>query len=86
MLHSSLILVQKIIEKSCNDVAPSTGYISGLYNITLEDSVITTVICEVMRDNTSKIIIPFYVFFLIRGYFSFVSHLHKKNNCIFQNL
>lgn len=57
MLHSSLILVQKIIGKSCNDVAPSTGYISGLYNITLEDSVIATVICEVMRDNTSKIII-----------------------------
>lgn len=85
MLHFSLILVQKIIGKSCKDVAPLTGYISGLYNITLEDSVITTVICEIMRDNTSKIIIPVYVFF-IPGYFSFLSHLHEKSHCIFQNL
>lgn len=85
MLHFSLILVQKIIGKSCNDVVPLTGYISGLYNITLEDSVITTVICEVMRDNTSKIIIPVNAFF-IPGYFSFLSHLHVKSHCIFQNL
>ena len=65
MLHFSLLLVQKLIGESCNDVVPLTGYISGLYNITLEGSIISTVICEVMRDNTSKFIFPVYIFYFL---------------------
>ena len=47
--------MQGHLGRSCEDVVPVTGYISGLYNVDVDgDGANTTVICEVMRDDTSE--------------------------------
>ena len=47
--------VQRHLGRSCEDVVPLTDYTSGLYNVDIHgDGTNTTVICEVMRDNSSE--------------------------------
>lgn len=47
--------MQRHLGRSCEDVVPVTGFTSGLYNIDMHgNGTSRTVICEVMRDNTSE--------------------------------